>query len=210
MYKMIRCSSDFGLVILVTPANAKIDNPEARYFRYATWQIGNHEPGVFNEIDKHLAISYFSGIADGLGFGDLPTETFPDLGAAIRFVRQKRREHEKKIMLEIYNRDAGQSGLDDDQLVKVCDMIFASSRQWRITFRSDPTMWGPIGLQEMIRDGQVEVERQVGIELAGVVSAGDWGANQDRTVIVTLTDLFDPRFFSQRLRVCIENIELLD
>lgn len=70
MFKTIRCGKGFGLVILVSPPDAKPDTPGARFWRYADWQIGDHEPDRFNEIDSAIAESYFSGHADGLGWED--------------------------------------------------------------------------------------------------------------------------------------------
>ncbi len=92
MFKMIRCGSGFDPVIMVSPPEANPDTPDAKYYRCASWQIGNHQPGVFNEISRGTAISYFSGIADGIGFEKPPADTFPTLDAALQYITKKLEE----------------------------------------------------------------------------------------------------------------------
>lgn len=86
MFKMIRCGANFCLVIMVSPAEAEPEDLDAKFYRYATWQIDDHQPGIFNEISRSLALSYFSGNADGLGFEPRPAENFPTLEAAVEYI----------------------------------------------------------------------------------------------------------------------------
>jgi len=90
MFRMIRCGYTFNTVIMVSPPEAGPDTPDAKFYRYAAWQIGDHKPGVFNEINYNTAITYFSGIADGIGFEPLPEDTFPSLEAALQYVNERR------------------------------------------------------------------------------------------------------------------------
>ena len=95
MFKMIRCGTGFDPVIMVSPADAKPDTPEAKFYRCASWQIHDHQPDVLNEISRNIALSYFSGIADGIGFEIPPSDIFPTLEEALLFVIAKRNEAEK-------------------------------------------------------------------------------------------------------------------
>ncbi len=101
MFKMIRCGTGFNLVILVSPPDAGPDTPDAKYYRCASWKIGEHQPDVFNEINRDGAISYFSGIADSIGYEEPPANTFPTLESALQYVTAKRTEHYKKLFQEL-------------------------------------------------------------------------------------------------------------
>lgn len=92
MFRMIRCGTGFDPVIMVSPPDAGPETADAKFYRYASWRIDNFEPGVFHEIRRDLAISYFSGVADGIGC-ELPFEgTFPTLESALEFINKKRNE----------------------------------------------------------------------------------------------------------------------
>lgn len=101
MYKIIRCGIGFNPVIVVSPPDANPDTPNAKYYRYASWQIGNHQPEVFNEIDKKIAMGYFSGQADGIGFEKPPADIFPSLEIALQYVLEKRNEWGRKRLQEM-------------------------------------------------------------------------------------------------------------
>lgn len=96
MYKMVRCGSGFGLVIMVSPPEAGLDTPNAKYYCWS-WQIGAQQPGAFEEISRN---TYFSGIADGLGFEELPADIFPTLEAALQYITEKREELGRKQLEE--------------------------------------------------------------------------------------------------------------
>lgn len=97
MFKMIRCGRFFDLVIMVTPPDAQPDTQGAKYFRYASWQIGNNPPNVFCEIDAQTAMSYFTGHADGMGFEIPPERTFKTLEEAVRFIQDQTRKDETHV-----------------------------------------------------------------------------------------------------------------
>ena len=97
---MVRCGRGFDPVIIVSPPDAGPDTPNPKFYRYASWQIGNHQPGMFNEIDLDMAMRYFSEQADGMGFENLPADPFPTLDAALTYVTEKRDEWGKKRLEE--------------------------------------------------------------------------------------------------------------
>ncbi len=99
VYQMIRCGEGFELVIVVSPPDAGPDTPDAKYYCWASWQIGDHQPRMFNEISEDKASSYFSHLADSLGFEDLPPGIFPTLDIAAQYVEGKRYEWAKKWLM---------------------------------------------------------------------------------------------------------------
>ena len=100
MYKIIRCGSNYELVIVVTPADAKPDTEGAKFYRLASWQIGKDQPRVFNEISHDCAMGYFSGQADGLGWQDYPNEPFESLEAILEYINRYPKAGRKNILLE--------------------------------------------------------------------------------------------------------------
>lgn len=89
MFRMIRCGRGFDPVIVVSPADAGPNTLGAKYYRWASWKIGGHQPGMFNEISRDEAMDYFSGMADGLGFEALPEALFPTLDDTLRYITKK-------------------------------------------------------------------------------------------------------------------------
>lgn len=111
MFKIIRLGGGYDPVIVVSPPDAGPDTPDAKFYRLASWQIGNHKPGVFNEIDGGVALSYFSGQADGMGLEVVPEEIFPSLEAIVDHVRPKREEWAKE-----FQKEHGVDPLDEESL----------------------------------------------------------------------------------------------
>jgi len=101
MYKMIRCGTGFNLVIMVSPPDATIDTKDARYFRFATHRIDDCDADIFSEISQDVAVGYFGGIADGIGFAPVPAETFPTLTAAMCFILAHQPVNESAIRYKI-------------------------------------------------------------------------------------------------------------
>ncbi|MBM4402288.1 MAG: hypothetical protein FJ044_03525, partial [Candidatus Cloacimonetes bacterium] len=91
-FRIIRLGTDFDPVIVVSPPDAGPDTVDAKYYRLASWQIGDDQPGVFNEISGKEAMSYFSGLADGVGFEEPPAKIFQSLDAVLQFVTKRRNE----------------------------------------------------------------------------------------------------------------------
>lgn len=99
-YKIIRFGTGFDPVIVVSLPDACPDTADANYYRLASWQIGDQKPEVFNEISRNEALSYFSGIADGIGFEEPPEEIFPTLDAVFQYVAEERNEWVRKRLME--------------------------------------------------------------------------------------------------------------
>lgn len=85
-FRIIRCGSQCCLVIAVSPPEAKPETPEAKFYRYANWQIEDDQLGVFNEISRDTTLGYFSGQADGLGWGERPDYEFESLTAIVNWI----------------------------------------------------------------------------------------------------------------------------
>ncbi len=90
MYQIYRCGSDFCLVIAT-----KLSTPP-RFFRYATWQIHDHDPYAFNEISKETAEIYYGGIADGIGYEPHTKRLFESLEEMTIYIETKILMHWEK------------------------------------------------------------------------------------------------------------------
>ncbi|MEK7066121.1 MAG: hypothetical protein AAB965_00945 [Patescibacteria group bacterium] len=88
-------------MIVATPANAGPKTPDAKFYRFATWDIYEHKAGVFNEVTRDTAISYFSGMGDGCGFEEFPKEPFASLENALQFVKAKHTELVRKQLVDL-------------------------------------------------------------------------------------------------------------
>ncbi len=89
MYRLIRIADNYAMVIAVTPEDAKPEDQGSRFFLYNEYiaQQKKVDPD-FVEVTKSVAIQYFGGIADGLGWGNLPSKAFKTLDE-IKVWRQK-------------------------------------------------------------------------------------------------------------------------
>lgn len=103
MYRVIRAGTEYGLMIAVSPADATPDSTNAKFYRFATWGIGDHKANQFNEITSKTAITYFGGIAEGVGYEKPPEMPFPTLDAILEWRKTMLNIHEtfstKKITL---------------------------------------------------------------------------------------------------------------
>lgn len=98
MYRIIRFGHGFDPAIIVSPHNASPNTPDVKYYRckyWEYWQNHNFAPGI-EEISKEVAMRYFSGQADGMGFEMPPEEIFPSLEAVIQYITKKIDEWGKK------------------------------------------------------------------------------------------------------------------
>lgn len=104
-YRIVRLGSGYGFALAVTPEDARPEGmalPEgARFFRWADWKIGDHEPDAWNEIPGGAVWGYFSGHADGLGHAELPADAFPTLGDAAAWMRESRERWSRERLAEI-------------------------------------------------------------------------------------------------------------
>ena len=98
MYKIIRCGTYYELVIVVSPHDATSKTENVKFYRYATWQIGDHQPEQLNEINKDTAFSYFSGIADGSGYASPPDTVFPTLDDILQYIKKEKKKARRKCL----------------------------------------------------------------------------------------------------------------
>lgn len=93
-YKVIRASEGYGMVIAVTPPDATPENyrkKEAKFFLHNDLLDG--ETDFFSEVSVTTVIGYFSGHADGMGFGQLPENSFTDLAEIQTWATEKAAEY---------------------------------------------------------------------------------------------------------------------
>ena len=91
-YRILRASAGYSVVLLVTPADAREGAEGATYYEYHPGRpVPNWKSNDFNEVSWKKDAQYlFSGMSDGMGFGELPNEPFPSIAAALAFVLAKR------------------------------------------------------------------------------------------------------------------------
>ena len=89
-YKIIRLSADYRFAMAVSPAEAKPWSPGSRYFEYCGYR--DAEPH-FVETTENGAVASFSGIADGMGWGEKPEKnSFEDLEDIEKWLNKKEDE----------------------------------------------------------------------------------------------------------------------
>lgn len=99
MFKIIRVASDYSVVVLVTSLSGEPYNPGNKYFLYNSNLLEDSETkemladagdadAVFIEVKEGIALQYLSGIADGLGWGELAVNDFPSLSDAWQWIRE--------------------------------------------------------------------------------------------------------------------------
>ncbi len=98
-FKVIRVSGDCQVVILVTPPEAGPDDPDKTLYEHNGYRDRDDEGDFFTEISTESAVTYFSGIADGMGRGETP-EPFDTLEAAEEWTRGKQQEHDDAAEVE--------------------------------------------------------------------------------------------------------------
>lgn len=92
-FKFIRVAFGYNVVIAVSPADSTSKTEGSKFYRYdADEGFGEVDApkDLFTEIPKREALSYFSGHADGLGWEELPNNTFTSIQEMIDFVNEKR------------------------------------------------------------------------------------------------------------------------
>jgi hypothetical protein len=82
------------------------------------------------------------------------------------------------------------------------------SRKVKITFKQEAT-FDLNYLLEMGRVGIISVEGDK-LLLMSIAHCGHWESNSNRTVVITLTEKFDPNWFINRMHKCLESIEVIN
>ena len=97
-YRVIRVAEDYGVVVVALSGEEPWQS-DAKYFLHNS----NLPPttNFFEEVGERRAMGYFSGIADGLGRGDLPGKVFQELEAIEQWAKEKREEWDR-CRLECY------------------------------------------------------------------------------------------------------------
>lgn len=83
MFKMFRVGTGFGVVIVVSPPDADIRTPDAKFYR---WEIGWPK---FQLVTTQEAWMSISGLGDGWGYERLPDQVFTNLSEAREFAIKK-------------------------------------------------------------------------------------------------------------------------
>ena len=81
MYKVIRVSGDYNLLI--------VENSEKKFYLYSAYR--GDKDNVFEEASKNIVLQYFSGQADGMGFGEMPKKPFESLEAVWNWAAELRK-----------------------------------------------------------------------------------------------------------------------
>jgi hypothetical protein len=92
VYEVIRVAQNYRAVIVITPANAHPETPEAHCFQRADWTIGSRDPGVFHAISALEATLACGNHSKTWGFGELPGRTFETLAEVDAWVTEQKQE----------------------------------------------------------------------------------------------------------------------
>lgn len=95
-FRVIRVSSDYRLVILVSPEDAGPED-KCENFIYNTVVYEKKEI-IFEKCTKMTAACYLGGQADGLGFGEAPDVPFESLQEAVDWTKRKREQCDKELL----------------------------------------------------------------------------------------------------------------
>lgn len=79
MFRIIRAGSGYGVVVVVTPADATPDSKDAKFFQRQSWSTDHQLADEFFEISRLDVLCAFSGHADGWGFAKRPNTDFATL-----------------------------------------------------------------------------------------------------------------------------------
>lgn len=79
-FRVIRVSEDYGVVVVVSPEDAGPDTPHASFWVHND-NTQEESEKFFAAASKAEVLGYFSGHADGLGWGNRPAEQFESLTA---------------------------------------------------------------------------------------------------------------------------------
>lgn len=102
MFKIIRCALDYGLVIAEQDGTTPHGTEQKQWLCWRDWKVGNKPTCNWFAIDERGVQSYFSGQADGLGWGLMPQpNSFETLQELDGWLEDARREFYRKAYPEI-------------------------------------------------------------------------------------------------------------
>ncbi len=100
MYEVIRVSSDYRVVVVATGGP---DDPDTKCYVLDSYR-GMTE---FEEMSPvGVMTTYFAGIADGMGFGEIPKESFKTLDAIRAWSKRKSLEETRDALKRIADGDS--------------------------------------------------------------------------------------------------------
>ena len=97
-FRVIRVSSNYRLVVLVSPEDAGPED-ECEIFVHNNVAC-KQKKVVFKKSTRRIAICYFSGQADGLGFGEMPNAPFGSLREAADWTKERQEQCDKEALQE--------------------------------------------------------------------------------------------------------------
>ncbi len=87
--EIIRASTDFSLVIVAVSTKADVfSDPKTKFYRFEERFAGGTAKRGFKKIGKKTAQGYFSGQADGIGYGKPPDNRFNSFKTCRRWIRE--------------------------------------------------------------------------------------------------------------------------
>ncbi|MDD5043459.1 MAG: hypothetical protein PHD51_02185 [Patescibacteria group bacterium] len=96
-FRVISASSSYGVVVVVSPEDAKPGDKEAKFF------LRNLNVGIkdFEPVTEDVALGYFSGIADGLGRGKKPANHFNSLKEVAEWADKANEQAMKELIRRV-------------------------------------------------------------------------------------------------------------
>lgn len=67
MLRIIRVGIDYGIVVAMEPATARIGDKRAKYYRYVGQTFANGKPGKFWKVHRANALVYFGPFGGVIG-----------------------------------------------------------------------------------------------------------------------------------------------
>lgn len=94
MYRIVRQTGDFDLVIVVSSPDGDPKSPEAKFYRYTSWPSAGGEGRVFREISREAFEASFAGVTKK-EMDTRPVFEFSDINELLGFVRERGAEGEQ-------------------------------------------------------------------------------------------------------------------
>lgn len=121
-YRVIRVSEDYRVIVVVTPENANPGDESATYYDHnENSESGSEE--FWNSTTKRGAMIYFSGIADGIEWGERPDEPFKSLDDIEKWVKGQQDKCDQKVLQEICTAQNLTDSEVNDELIELLEEI---------------------------------------------------------------------------------------
>lgn len=93
-----------------------------------------------------------------------------------------------------------------EQILQAITWARDGTRKMRLTFRKD-ALRDVSHLLGMISNKMIRIDPGSQLILTAVLQSGRWDREENRIVVVTMTDTFDAEWFTDRMRRALEKIE---